>query len=238
VTVSLVAVDDVPGSGVGTLEYRVNDGAFQFYAAPFVVSAEGATRITARAADRAGNLESSLPAALVMIDWSAPAVTIASPEPRDYQHSDSVTVSFSATDSMSGLQSASAALDGGALQNSQSILLLTQTLGAHTLEVFASDAAGNPAHQSVSFRVVATIDSLIASVNIYALQGAIDASKQRGLLEKLNDAQAALDRGNTSAASAKLRDFIDQCNAQSGHGISLDAVAVLTADTDYVLGTF
>jgi hypothetical protein len=238
VTVSLVAVDDVPGSGVGTLEYRVNDGAFQFYVAPFVVSAEGATRITARAADRAGNLESSLPAALVMIDWSAPAVTIASPEPRDYQHSDSVTVSFSATDSMSGLQSASAALDGGALQNSQSILLLTQTLGAHTLEVFASDAAGNPAHQSVSFRVVATIDSLIASVNIYALQGAIDASKQRGLLEKLNDAQAALDRGNTSAASAKLRDFIDQCNAQSGHGISLDAVAVLTADTDYVLGTF
>jgi hypothetical protein len=238
VTVSLLAVDDVSGSGVGTLEYRVNDGAFQLYAAPFVVSAEGTTRIIARAADRAGNLESSLPAALVMIDWSAPAVTIASPEPRDYQHSDSVMVSFSATDSISGLQSVSAALDGGALQNSQSILLLTQTLGAHTIEVLVSDAAGNPAHQSVSFRVVATIDSLIASVNIYALQGKIDASKQRGLLETLNDAEAALDRGNTSAASAKLREFSDQCNAQSGHGISVDAVAVLTADTDYVLAMF
>jgi len=55
-------------------------------------------------------------------------------------------------------------------------------LGAHTIEVFASDAAGNPAYQSVSFRVVATIGSLIASVNIYALQGKIDASKLRGLL--------------------------------------------------------
>ena len=139
---------------------------------------------------------------------------------------------------MSGVASVSAALDGAALQNSQSILLLTQTLGAHTIEVFASDAAGNPAHQSVSFRVVATIDSLIASVNIYALQGKIDAPKQRGLLGTLNDAQAAFDRGNTSAASAKLRDFLDQCNAQSGHGISVDAVAVLTADTAYVLQGF
>ena len=238
VTVSLSAVDDAPSSGVATLEYRVNDGAFQPYAAPFVVSAEGTTRITARAADRAGNVESSLPAALVMIDSSAPAVTIASPEPRDYQHSDTVMVSFSATDSMSGLQSVLAALDGGALQNSQSILLLTQTLGAHTIEVFASDGAGNPAHQSVSFRVVATIDSLIASVNIYGLQGKIDAAKQRGLLGKLNDAKAALDRGNRSAASATLRDFLDQCAAQTGHGISVDAAAVLTADTDYVLGTF
>jgi photosystem II stability/assembly factor-like uncharacterized protein len=238
VTVSLSAVDAASGSAVATVEYRVNDGAFQIYAAPFVVSAEGATRITARAADRAGNLESSLPAALVMIDSSAPAVTIASPEPRDYQHSDTLMVSFSATDSMSGVESVSAALDGGALQNSQSILLLTQTLGAHTIEVFASDAAGNPAHQSVSFRVVATIGSLIASVNIYALQGKIDASKLRGLLAKLNDAKAALDRGNTSAASAKLREFLDLCNAQSGRGISVDAAAVLTADTGYVLGTF
>ena len=238
VTVSLSAVDDAPGSTVATVEYRVNDGAFQIYAAPFVVSAEGATRITARAADRAGNLESSLPAPLVMIDSSAPAVTIASPEPRDYQHSDTVIVSFSATDSMSGAAGVTAALDGGAVENSQSILLLTQTLGAHTIEVFASDAAGNPAHQSVSFHVIATIDSLIASVNIYALQGKIEASKLKGVRAKLNDAKAALDRGNTSAASAKLREFLDLCNAQSGRGISTDAAAVLTADANYVLGTF
>jgi FIMAH domain-containing protein/beta-propeller repeat-containing protein len=237
VTVSLSAVDDAPGSGVATVEYRINDGVFQLYAAPFVVLAEGTTRITARATDRAGNVESPLPAALVMIDSSTPTVTIASPEPRDYQHSDSVMVSFSATDGMSGLQSVSAALDGGALQNSQSILLLTQTLGAHTIDVLAFDAAGNPAHRSVPFRVVATIDSLIASVNIFALQGKIDASKQRGLLATLNDAKAALDRGNRSVASAKLREFLDQCTAQSGRGISVDAAAVLTADTNYVLGT-
>ena len=238
VTVSLLPVDDAAGSGVATVEYSVNDGAFQIYATPLVVSTQGTTRITARATDRAGNVESSQPAAVVLIDSSSPTVTIASPEPREYQHSDSVMVSFSATDNISGIQSISATLDGGAVQNSQPVLLLTQTLGAHTIDIIGSDAAGNSAHESVVFRVVATIDSLIASVNIYALQGKIDASKQKGLLATLTDAKAALDRGNTSAASGKLRDLVDLCNAQSGRGISVDAAAVLTADAGYLLGTW
>jgi hypothetical protein len=238
VTVSLSAVDNASASGLATIEYRINDGAFQPYASPFVVSAQGTTQITARARDRAGNVESPLPASLVAIDSFAPVATIASPEARDYLHSENVLVSFSAADSGSGVQSVSAALDGGAVQNSQSISLPTQSLGPHTIEVFASDVAGNSASQSVSFQIVATIDSLIASVNIYAQQGKIAAANQRSLLAKLNDAKAALDRGNTSSASAKLRDFIDQCTTQSGRGISADAAAVLTADAEWVLGTF
>ena len=238
VTVSLSGLDNTPGSGVAIVEYSVNDGAVQTYASPFVISAQGATRIAARARDRAGNIETPLPPTVIQIDSSAPVVTMTSPEARDYQHSESLVVSFSAADSMSGLQGVSAALDGGAVQNSQSILLLTRTLGSHTMEVFAVDVAGNPARQSVSFRVVATIDSLIASVNIYALQGKIEDAQQRSLLSKLNDAKAALDRGNTSAASAKLRDLIDQCNTQSGRGISADAAMVLAGDAEYVRGTF
>ena len=77
VTFSLLAVDDAPGSGIATVEYRVNGGAFQIYAAPFVVSAQGTTQITARARDRAGNIESSLPSTLVMIDTSAPRTSVA-----------------------------------------------------------------------------------------------------------------------------------------------------------------
>lgn len=162
----------------------MNDGVFQLYAAPFVVATEGTSRITARATDRAGNVESSLPAAVVLIDSSSPTVTIASPESRDYQHSDSMIVSFSAADGTSG----------------------SKRLG-HTRWRPGAELA-----------VVATIDNLTATVNIYAAQGKIDASKQRGLLDKLSAAKAALDRGNTSAASAQLRDFLVQCNAQSGRG--------------------
>ena len=54
------------------------------------------------------------------------------------------------------------------VQNAQSISLLTLALGVHTVEAYASDVAGNPTRQPVSFRIVATIDSLIASVNVYA----------------------------------------------------------------------
>lgn len=237
VTVSLSGTDAVPGSGVAAVEYRIDDGVFLPYVSPFVVSRGGATRITARARDRAGNLESPLPSAQVMIDSSAPVVAIASPESRDYLHSESVALSFSAADSMSGLQSMSAALDSGAVENSQTIPLQTHSLGTHTLEVFATDVAGNIGRRSVSFRIVATIDSLIASVNNYAEQGKIDAANLRSLLAKLNDAKAALDRGNSSSASAKLGDFITQCRTQSGRGISADAAVILTADADYVMGT-
>jgi hypothetical protein len=238
VTVSLWPGDGAAGSGIAAIEYRINDGAFQPYTSPFVVSAQGMTRITARARDRAGNVESPLPASVITIDSVVPAVTIASPEARDYQHSEYLLVSFAAADGGSGLQDVSAALDGGAVQDSQWISLLTLSLGAHTIEVVASDGAGNSARRSVSFRIVATIDSLIASVGIYAQQGKIDPAIQKGLLAKLNDAKAALDRGKTSSASAKLRDFIAQCTSQSGRGIAADAAAALAADAEWVLATF
>src|SRR3989442_11096554 len=111
VTVSLLANDDAQGSAVATVEYRVNDGAFQIYAAPFVVSAEGTTRITARAADRAGNLESSLPSTLVMIDTSAPRTSVAVAGTSGLAGWDRspVTVSLSASDAAAG--SAAGAVD-------------------------------------------------------------------------------------------------------------------------------
>src|SRR5262249_10110054 len=61
VTVTLSGVDNAPGSGVGTIAYSVNGGAFQTYTAPFAISTQGTTRITARATDKAGNVESALP---------------------------------------------------------------------------------------------------------------------------------------------------------------------------------
>jgi hypothetical protein len=207
---------------------------FTTYAAPFVVAAQGATRIVARTKDRAGNVEGVVTSTSMMIDTSAPVVTITSPQARDYLHSESIALSFSATDSIAGLQGISATLDGASVENGQAISLLPLSLGPHTLEVVASDAAGNVTRQSASVRIVATIDSLIASVGLYAQQGAIDANPQKALLAKLSDVKAALDRGNTSSASGTLRDFIDQCWAKSGRGIRPDVATALIADAEYV----
>ena len=235
VTVSLSAVDISSGVGASAMAYRINDGVFQPYTSPFVVAAEGTTRITARTTDRAGNVETALLSSLFMIDLSAPTVTITSPQARDYLHSDSLMVSFAAADSLSGVQSVAAALDTYTVQNAQSVPLVLLPLGEHTLVVSATDVAGNAISQSVSVRIVATIDSLIAMVNAYKDEGRIDASNQRSLLAKLYDAKAALDRGNVSGAAGKLRDFINQCTAQSGRGIGTDTAVLLIADGQYTL---
>src|SRR5262249_39655556 len=154
VTVSLAAADNDQGSGVSSIDFSVNDGAFQSYTAPIGVSTQGATRITARATDRAGNVESPLLTTLVNIDSTppvvnidspAPVVTIASPAVRDYGHADTMVISVAAADGASGVQSVSAAWDGVPMQNGVSFSLLPLALGVHTVDAYAVDVAGNSA---------------------------------------------------------------------------------------------
>jgi cytochrome c len=143
-------------------------------------------------------------------------------------------------DADSGLApgSPSATLDGTTIANSQTISLLTLPLGPHVLTMSASDVAGNSAQQSVTFTIVATIDSVIAAVNAFATQGKVDAGSQKTLLSQLNDVKAALARGNATAARNKLRDAIDYAEARSDKGIAPAAASLLVADMQYVLGTF
>jgi hypothetical protein len=131
-----------------------------------------------------------------------------------------------------------AALDGGAVSNGQRISLLTLALGTNTFVLSATDLAGNSSSQLVTFTVVATLDSLIASVNVFADQNRIDDSTTaNGLLGKLNDAAQALQRGNKAVAINKLQDFINRVTAQSGRHISADAAQILVADAQYVIET-
>ena len=97
--------------------------------------------------------------------------------------------------------------------------------------------AGNSARQSVPFTVIATIDSLIATANAFAAQGKIEASVQKTLSTKLNDAKQAISRGNLAAARNKLLDVVDYVNTKSGRGIANDAAIMLVADAQYVLGS-
>jgi hypothetical protein len=102
----------------------------------------------------------------------------------------------------------------------------------------AGDAAGNSRSQNVAFTVIATIDSLIATVNVFAGQGKIDDSKTvKSLLDKLNDARLAAQAGKKAVAISKLQDFINQVNAQRGRHITADAAQILVTDAQYVIGT-
>ena len=61
----------------------------------------------------------------------------------------------------------------------------------------------------------------------------IDPATENRLRAKLNDAQAALDRGNVTVVRNKLSDFIDVCTKR----LPADVANVLVADARYVLST-
>jgi hypothetical protein len=149
-------------------------------------------------------------------------------------------ISFSATETGSGLAPGSpgAALDGIAVANGQSVALLTLAPGQHNLVVSAVDQAGNTASHPVNFRVIATVGSLITTVNVFVADGRInDSNTANGLLAKLNDAQDAIDRGKNTVGVNKLREFIDQVNGRAGRSIAPDAAQLLVTDAQYVIGT-
>ena len=106
VQVSLIATDNV--SGVQSTFYRIDGGAQQTYAGPFVVSAQGQHTVEYWSVDNINNTEATKSLAL-KIDTVAPVVTASanpSTAPKRPQPV-TVTISGSVTDALSGVSSAS-----------------------------------------------------------------------------------------------------------------------------------
>ena len=160
VHVALTATDNEGGSGVAKTEYSFDGITWNTYTAPFMVSTEGTTTVYYRSTDEAGNVETTKTEA-IKIDKTLPSITIASPQAKDYLHSENVTLNFSATDALSGIATITGLLDSTPATNGQVIDLRTLTLGQHTLAVTAVDKAGNSASKTVTFNVKpvpATVD--------------------------------------------------------------------------------
>lgn len=74
-----------------------------------------------------------------------------------------------------------------------------------------------------------TIDGLIA------ITSALDAEGVDGLIAKLNEAQAAISRGNTVVAENKLNDFIDQVEAARSNNLTDEEADLLIAYADNLI---
>lgn len=171
-------------------------------------------------------------------DTSPPEINIVSPQARYYLHSDRLLIMFLVSDP-SGLDTLpTATVDGRMVSNEESINLLSLPLGTHEFSVIACDKVGNCGRQSLTFNIIATIESLIESVHYLAQNGAIDADNiLKSLLRKLNEAKDGMLRDNSIVAINKLNDFIDQVNAQVGKHITAEAGALFIKDAEYVLNT-
>ncbi|WP_210587858.1 OmpL47-type beta-barrel domain-containing protein [Streptomyces sp. GESEQ-35] len=162
-SVTVNATDEEGGSGLDRTEYAVGDaGAWQPYTAPVVVDQVGDHKIRYRAFDKAGNVAAEKSVQFTVVppptdDTTAPetSATVSGEQNPDGTYIDMATVTVSASDTGSGVNTIEYAVGDGAWQ-SYTAPVMVHEVGAHTVRYRATDKAGNvAAGKSVQFTVVA-----------------------------------------------------------------------------------
>jgi hypothetical protein len=141
---------DTGGSGLASVEYRLNGGDWTTYTAPFTISTEGENTLEHRATDNAGNVY-VLDAQTIKIDKTAPttSLTIGTPNSGTDPTYISTTTTFtlSASDSTSGVDyiQYQFTTHGGSLGSWQtySISFTAPGTGSYDLYYRSVDKAGN-----------------------------------------------------------------------------------------------
>ncbi|MFJ4682181.1 OmpL47-type beta-barrel domain-containing protein [Streptomyces sp. NPDC088789] len=161
-TVAVEATDESGGSGVDRIEYAIgDDGAWQPYTAPVVIDQVGAHKVRYRATDKAGNTAAEKAAEFTVVppptdDTTAPETSATVSGERDPAgaYLDMATVTVSASDTGSGVNTIEYAIGAGAWQPYTAPVMVHQ-VGRHTVRYRATDKAGNvAAEKSVQFTVV------------------------------------------------------------------------------------
>ncbi|SNY69449.1 Ig-like domain (group 3) [Paractinoplanes atraurantiacus] len=158
-TVTVTASDS--GSGVDTVEYALDNAAFQAYTAPVAVTAVGAHTLRYRATDKSGNVSTVGSLAFTVVapqqqDTTPPTVTaqLAGDRDGDGNYVGTVTATLTATDAGSGVARIEYSLDGAAF-TAYTQPLVINTPGMHMLHFRATDNAGNTSAEQMShFTVV------------------------------------------------------------------------------------
>ncbi len=235
VAVTLSATDAT--SGIGTIRYRINSGDWINYSTQLKITAEGTFTLEYYTEDLAGNKEGAK-SQTIKIDKTAPMLTITLPQMKDYLHSESITLNFTAEDKISGVATMTAMLDDKEVNTGDSIELIYYSLGEHTLVVKTEDKAGNKAEKTVTFNVIATIDSLITVKDkCYQLGWITNQGVMNSLNMKLENARKKINSQDFKTPANMLNAFLNEVNAQKDKHITSGAADILTADANYVIAS-
>jgi hypothetical protein len=139
------------------------DAGWQEYVGPVAVTGEGKHALSYRATDASGNASGaqSLP---VWIDGTAPATTLGVSSGSGDQ-ADRATLTFAATDALSGVAVTTYRVDGGAWTVAGPDPVLVTGYGVHQVDYASTDQAGNPEpmrHATVTLTDTTTITSVAA----------------------------------------------------------------------------
>src|SRR6267378_66797 len=138
VTVTLNASDAT--SGVASISYRIDGGAWLLYAGPFILS-DGQHTVDYFSTDVAG-LSETMHSQSLAIDTTPPATTASATGTAGANgwYTSNVVVSLAAIDLVSGISNVYSRLDGGAWQVYSGPITITE--GTHVLQYYAVNGAG------------------------------------------------------------------------------------------------
>ncbi|SIR23948.1 Ig-like domain (group 3), partial [Microbispora rosea] len=158
-TLTISATDS--GSGVATVEYSLDGQPFALYSKPVAVSQPGAHTVSYRATDKAGNASDVASVSFTVVsaeqkDTTPPLVSaqVAGDKDTDGNYVGSATVTVSASDGESGVDTVEYSLDGQPFGLYSAPVAVKQP-GAHTVSYRATDKAGNTSNAgTATFSVV------------------------------------------------------------------------------------
>ncbi|MDP3954504.1 MAG: alpha/beta fold hydrolase [bacterium] len=187
-------------------------------------------------------------------DLTAPEIDIISPASISYERSVFLPINVDVSDDNSGVLSAvfmvgdrvlneevlsTAVRTYGTIVPSSSLDLFSYSLGSHSLEIIATDRAGNTSSTSLGFRVIATVQSTISDLErIYSLGWATGEVKNS--LSSL--LWASLPTEETTKSKGKKADgmlgtaFLNQLEMEYNKGnINQRAHDILKEDIEWLL---
>lgn len=151
---------------------------------------------------------------VVVRDTTAPVITWTGNQ-GTYSPDQTVNITCTATDSGSGIASATCPNISGPASSFN--------IGVNTFTATATDNAGNTTTSSTSFTVGVTPQSLCNLTRSYETKSGVADS----LCVKIQNAAAAIARGDRNGAKAQLLDYQNEVSAQAGKSMTKDQAALL-----------
>jgi len=141
-------------SGISVTKYRIDNGVWQDYTAPFPITDDGQHTVDYYAVDNAGNNASSETFSLKIDSANPPSLASLSGTKEGDVYTTDVTVSISRTDSTSGIAYTKYRTNGGTWTTYNSPFTLTED-GTYTVDYYSVDNAGNTeSAKTVTFEIL------------------------------------------------------------------------------------